>query len=621
MAGDQDIDRADWKQKYFNHLELYEAEEERWAKAEEVFRRSLSRMSLVAEGLSPELDAHMAQLRQSVRKGDDATALAGYIEQISQSLTELESQEEKLGMRTPADALAALFARVTWSKALRRRSKKLQKQLKKAKTLAQLPPLLDESVALLQEGIEAAVSSKQNDQASLWQKLVKKEQDVTSDATSVEEAELDSSLALATTVLGTILRVMDVKSGYSEAPVTGLEEELAKAASPEEIKSLASDLASLVAEKRGGYVGQAQSEDIALDPDSIQANELFIQFLESLSLPEELDQQAVDLREKLSSTIEIQQWPFLINEMCDLIAVMRRNVQEEKKDLEQFLSQLTGQLKMLDDNLRGAESERDQTHTSGQALDSAVKAEVSGLATSIQDAVELDELKREVQVRLEQISKHMDAYRQDGERQHREAKKKMAVLNERLHGFEAEATALRSRIQEQRERALVDSLTGVANRLAFDERFEMEYQRWTRFQEPVSILLWDIDSFKKINDTYGHKAGDRVLEAIAKLLASQIREVDFIARYGGEEFVIIAPGADAKAALGLAEKLRSKVEARPFHHAGTPVAVTVSCGIAEFKEYQNAEAVFEAADKRLYQAKEQGRNRCVYMDLEEVEST
>jgi diguanylate cyclase len=208
----------------------------------------------------------------------------------------------------------------------------------------------------------------------------------------------------------------------------------------------------------------------------------------------------------------------------------------------------------------------------------------------------------------------MEAHLQAEEVRNREAGEKMKALTERLHGLEEEANTLRNRVREQRNQALRDPLTGINNRLAFDERLENEYARWRRFGNDLTLMVWDVDNFKSINDGFGHKTGDKVLIVIAQLLASQIRETDFIARYGGEEFVVIAPGSGSEASLNLAEKLRASVEERKFTYLDSPVPVTVSCGIAEFKDGLNAEQVFEKADQALYHAKRNGRNRCEVAD-------
>ena len=124
-------------------------------------------------------------------------------------------------------------------------------------------------------------------------------------------------------------------------------------------------------------------------------------------------------------------------------------------------------------------------------------------------------------------------------------------------------------------------------------------------------MVWDIDFFKQVNDTYGHQAGDKVLKVVASLLNKNLRETDFISRFGGEEFVSLMPETTLGGGYKVAEKIRESVEKLEFHYRGNNVKVTISCGISLFMENDTAERAFSRADKALYQAKEQGRNRCV----------
>ena len=124
----------------------------------------------------------------------------------------------------------------------------------------------------------------------------------------------------------------------------------------------------------------------------------------------------------------------------------------------------------------------------------------------------------------------------------------------------------------------------------------------------------DIDWFKNINDTYGHQAGDRVLKVLSRGIAKRLREVDFMARYGGEEFVLVLPETQSEQAHGALDKIREAIALTPFHFKESPVQITLSMGIAEFREGDTVEKVFARADKQLYVAKEQGRNRCLIAD-------
>jgi diguanylate cyclase (GGDEF)-like protein len=157
-----------------------------------------------------------------------------------------------------------------------------------------------------------------------------------------------------------------------------------------------------------------------------------------------------------------------------------------------------------------------------------------------------------------------------------------------------------------REQASTDALTGLFNRKRFDELLAIELQRAARYQMPLSLIIFDIDHFKKINDTLGHQAGDTVLEKLAGLISESIREVDILARWGGEEFMLLTPNCDMDSACLLAERLRLMIERFDFKNVGS---VTCSFGIAEFRPDENAADLLKRADQTLYRAKELGRNR------------
>jgi diguanylate cyclase (GGDEF)-like protein len=153
--------------------------------------------------------------------------------------------------------------------------------------------------------------------------------------------------------------------------------------------------------------------------------------------------------------------------------------------------------------------------------------------------------------------------------------------------------------------ATMDGLTGVANRRSFDTTLAKELARADRNSDRVSLVLTDIDFFKKLNDTLGHQAGDRVLVQVAGVLARNVRAGDTVARYGGEEFAVILPGVPPSDSHGAAEKLRKAVE-----HLQTLVPVTVSLGVATYPDdAPDAVSLIQAADKALYASKRGGRNR------------
>lgn len=170
---------------------------------------------------------------------------------------------------------------------------------------------------------------------------------------------------------------------------------------------------------------------------------------------------------------------------------------------------------------------------------------------------------------------------------------------------------LNEELRRKHQFAMTDGLTGIANRHAYNELIAKEIGRYKRNNTPFAFLLFDIDKFKYINDTYGHEVGDTVIIDVAHILKDHIRDIDFIARYGGEEFVVVLPETNIKAAELVANKLRVLIECNEFNFNGKRAVITMSVGLAEIKINETKKELFERADAALYKAKNSGRNKCV----------
>jgi diguanylate cyclase (GGDEF)-like protein len=168
-----------------------------------------------------------------------------------------------------------------------------------------------------------------------------------------------------------------------------------------------------------------------------------------------------------------------------------------------------------------------------------------------------------------------------------------------------------------------DGLTQIFNKRYFIENLEREMSRSMRYARDLSLVIFDIDHFKEVNDTYGHLTGDAVLKQLAQRIAGTIRRDDIFSRYGGEEFAVLTPEVPKAGAMHLAEKIRASVEEAPFTFDGVDVSITVSLGVADLHDYKSAFhngetptnfdclELIALADKRLYQAKHNGRNQVV----------
>jgi diguanylate cyclase len=297
--------------------------------------------------------------------------------------------------------------------------------------------------------------------------------------------------------------------------------------------------------------------------------------------------------------------------IADLVHERGQRIARERLQAATVLSDVGKRLEEMLDYFAATAEESRTNREATVTFDAAVTARVRDLSVEFEAATELHVLQSLVGRGLESVSRCVHDYRRQTEDRLTEQTARTEGMCARVATLEQETRELHGRLAEERDRARVDSLTNVANRKAFDERLAQELARMRHTAAPVTLLVWDLDNFKTINDSYGHRAGDRVLQSVAQCFATGVRSTDFVARIGGEEFAMIIIGLPIDAAIGMANDLRAAVEALPFHFRGKPICVTASCGITEIKERESAESAFDRADSALYRAKDAGRNACI----------
>jgi len=193
---------------------------------------------------------------------------------------------------------------------------------------------------------------------------------------------------------------------------------------------------------------------------------------------------------------------------------------------------------------------------------------------------------------------------------------RIKALQEALAERERELSEMNDKLLQI---SLTDGLTGIDNRRSLEGKLHQMFEHSYRLHEPIACVMCDIDHFKKVNDTYGHQAGDEVLKAVAQILKGEAREIDSVGRFGGEEFLLLLPGTVLDAAVTFAERLRERVAEHTFSYDGGTLKRTMSFGVASWPHprVSDAEAMLRSADDALYVAKEMGRNRVVRFDSAE----
>ena len=347
---------------------------------------------------------------------------------------------------------------------------------------------------------------------------------------------------------------------------------------------------------------QLKQQDSGVQRDLCQS---MLKMLDQLQLSDQQQQQADTLREMLLAKPDLDAVVGLLERLTELVVAV---LAASQNALQSFLSNLDDQLINLQHQLAHECFNVNGGQDARNTLSNSVTASVNELQSIASDDVA--NLGNQVQTHLQAIVEAMASFERHERDREQQQQQQIQSLTERLADVEKQASATRKAFEHQQQMAYRDSLTGLPNRHAYSD-----YTRklWAKIDDglAVSLAVVDVDLFKRINDQFGHQVGDRVLKLIAKTLSKKISPPHFLARYGGEEFVLILQGLAAEEARRTVENLRKAIAVLPYHFKGDPVQITVSLGVTTVQRNERLDAVFERADKALYQAKQQGRNRVV----------
>lgn len=340
-----------------------------------------------------------------------------------------------------------------------------------------------------------------------------------------------------------------------------------------------------------------------------QTEDILLKLLDVMTFPEFEASNIVAIKTCLRNVSSVDDIVSCINDIYELF--VKYHDQKNRNNIEDFLLEMKQNLMDMQGLLSGLmESHKDSFKFSsgfGRTLEKNIKE----MNRNIDSARDLNDLKKEIKLTMSSLSSDLERFSVDAQNRQLNVGKEMKQVNARMNALEIVSEVLKDRLASERKMAMQDALTGVHNRLAYDERIEDELERYQRYQSPFVLSVWDLDHFKNVNDTYGHLAGDKVLQSVAELLEDCTRRVDFVSRFGGEEFVVIMPNTQLDSAVKVAEKIRRKLEKVRFHYNNRDLDVTISCGLTEVADGDTVDSLFKRADDALYEAKNGGRNRCV----------
>ncbi len=613
----------DWKDKYYTSLELLEDKEKEWSETDQLLRRCISRITLSADGKNKKLDEQLDRLRNSVRREQNYDRIRNMVDIIVETAT--DTNIKTISART---LLSELLEKLPFPDKLIKKKKSLKKRLDYMKDDSGITELIESVIGLVEAAINTEID-KDHHEPKESKKLfggifsASKKTDeapaVVSESiveTVAEPPVLEDVIDIVRDVLFNLLMSVDVPVAVADE-LDILRQKTQRVDTKKGLNELVKGIAAL-ASSASSII---QKDKIELEDSheelssSLSIHEILIQLLERLDLPEELVGYASDLKSEWEKGIDDDQVIEALESIADLVIKMRMRIESEKNDFQQFLQQVTEKLQMLDQHIQDNADDQKTIFDENKRFSDDVDGEVEKIQTDVNDAVDLADLKKSIAIKLSKITRHVETFRSTEETRKLQMEIRVGELASKVHHLETESLGLQERLVEEQKNAMQDALTQLPNRLAWNQRVEYEFSRWNRYQSPLVILIWDIDDFKKVNDTYGHKAGDKVLITIATLLKDKIRETDFIARFGGEEFVMLLPETEVAQAQAVVEKLRVGIEECEFHHGEQRVGITVSGGMTQFKKGDTPEIAFERADQFLYKAKDSGKNRC-YSELD-----
>ena len=637
-----------WKEKYLKGVEQQDTLERRWNARLDLLRRGLVRSTLAAEGTDRTVDQCMKEMREAVRTNDMDAALAALLPRLEKAVLDSEQRREtrveqvSVALNTLVTQLQALPLPREVSKPLKAFAKQLDNRVTHAR---EIPLLLDELSHLQGQALAPQLNGAELPKPGLLQRLFGTQE---SDNPSIEAAPAPQPVAPRAVAPPVMLKPLAVTPAEAEPVIAEVEpEQLTPAALPDEdvqvfaepevavievpdehasSGALESVVALVEAENSQAQAAESPEPELELEPDEIDAvyalpdapeptyssvaehiESTLLGLLNDLSLPEHHRPQAEAMRKRLEKGLN---WYELLPILDDLAVLMLAITDSGQHEFEAYLKQLNERLESFQNNLQAASEGHAEGRSAADDLHSQLREHVDGLQNSMQDAVDLNSLKHLLENRLEGLLGTMDQHQQQRNAREHEVAAHLQGLAERIAQMEQQAQGYREHLEEQRQKALIDPLTGLPNRAAWGERLQYEVEQWQIHGNPLLIAMLDLDHFKRINDGYGHLAGDKVLKIIAAQLRRHLRPVDFIARFGGEEFVLLMADTPLPTGLQLVDKLRTAIEACPFHFKGEPVTITLSIGVSAFRAGDRSDQVLKRADEALYRAKHRGRN-CV----------
>jgi diguanylate cyclase len=574
----------DWKEQYLEAMEQQEELRQRYARKSGLLGRGIGVTGQLATGLDETTDRGLLGLRGLLRKdapsnADLDLAISALELRLKPALTQRLQASQKI--LAHIQALLSQLHGASQDPASARQVEILQRKCKNSDfSYADLPDMLD-GLAGVQQLALTDLLQAQSDQA---------------------RADKGTSAAASKSSPFAWSRLFG-RAGQSGADDVSLAVQIEPAATIQAETRPAAERQGSVSTGESGDDG-AQTLDWKLEPTVRQT---LNRLLECVTPPESVQMHYKAAWALISRDLNGYELAPALEHLCE---VLLASIQRDQDEFQTFLNQLNLRLQEAFSQLAmGLALTAEEVNATG-LLNKAMLAHVGALQNTVASAVDIDDLKSEVSNNLDQIVLTIDEHSKEGARRHQQLASELDKMSGRLQAMEESSRVAEEQLEAQKRLAMLDALTQLPNRAAYNQRAAEELARWQRHHGDLCLAVCDVDWFKKVNDQHGHGAGDLVLQALATTLKTRLRKSDFISRFGGEEFVILMPETNAAQAVEVLNKLREVVAQSSVNFEQIAITITVSLGITAFQGKDNLESAFTRADRALYDAKDAGRNCC-----------
>lgn len=343
-----------------------------------------------------------------------------------------------------------------------------------------------------------------------------------------------------------------------------------------------------------------------------EIKELLIAFLENLelSLPNSVPEEVAGLKERISRCRSYEDLLALREPLFQLGHHYTQSLHRDRDQYARLIQDIDRNLQEMEAHLLDSVGQARTMVAVGKEFDDRLEHGMAEIHESAETSRNLEELRQTVVSKLTFLREALVTKRKDDEQRLAKVTEKMENLQQNVAGMRHEVNSAQEQTKQLEEELHRDTLTGALSRRGYEDRLTQEFERYQRYRHQLSVLVFDLDHFKQVNDRFGHAMGDKCLKVVSKYIRQVIRKSDALARYGGDEFVLILPGIDQEEAIQVADKIRKLVEQIRFLFEGKRIPLTLSIGLAQAEETdQTGEDLFKRADQALYAAKEGGRNR------------